>query len=193
MKIISNTVETKKYFSAAFSSLMVGIGIVTLIFGVYGITDFVTGFLQHTFNLHLQETVAAAQAFELVGRAAVSIAVIWRLSTAITALPHINFTAIRELFAERGALLALVIASIMTASMQHRLYWWLSDVIDPSGAFNNKNLEAATNANMVGSLSLIMVFILFYDKGASIIKPLSVSLSALLLGVVIYWYTIGVI
>lgn len=190
-QIITNTINTplSKYFSTMLSTLLVGLGIVVMIFGVYGITDFVTGFLMHSFNLNLREATTAARAYETVGRAFVSFAVIWRLSTAITALPKIDFGALKDLFAERGALLAIIIAATMTASLQHRFYWWVQNVLDPD-IFTARTLEVATSSNMIGSLCLAMSFIMFYDKDQSLVKPFWVSVAGLFLGVVAYWWTI---
>lgn len=180
-----------KYLSTIFSSILVGLSIVALIFGVYACTHYVTDALQKMFGLGLQETISAAQAFEMVGRVAVSVSVIWLLSTAITAMPKISFNSLRHLFAERGAMLALVIASIMTAAMQHRIYWWLHEMTNPASGSEHNALEAAVNSNMVGSLSILMVFILFYEK-EKLAKPFWISLATTVVGVITYWYTISV-
>ena len=190
-QIITNTIHTPvgKYFSTLLSTLFVGMGILVMIFGVYGLTDFVTGFLQHAYHLSLQEATTAAQAYETVGRAFVSFAVIWRLATAITTMPKVDFRGLRDLFAERGALLAIIIAATMTASLQHRFYWWVQNVLDPD-IFVFRNLEVAVSSNMIGTLCLVMSFILFYDKDESLVKPFWVTIAGTVLAVTAYWWTI---
>lgn len=170
-----------------FSTLMTIAGLVVVFFGVYAITDGVTEFLQHIFNLDLQRAVAGAQAFEFIGRATVTAAVVWRLATAIRAIPSVTWDIIKGLLRERGVMLALLVGAIMAASMQNRLFWLINKIANPEEAYQHTTFQAASNANMVALFSFAMLFVLFFEKDRSLVKPLLITGGSLALGVAGFW------
>ncbi len=170
-----------------FSTLITIAGLVIVFFGVYAITDGVTEFLQTVFALNLQQAVAGAQAFEFAGRTAVTMAVAWRLAHAIRAIPSVDWDTIKNLLRERGVMLAILIGAIMAASMQHRLYWLINKIANPEQAYQHSNLISAANGNMIALFSFAMLFVLFYEKGESVRKPLLITLAGLVAGVASFW------
>lgn len=170
-----------------FSILLTIAGLVVVFFGVYAITDGVTQFLHTVFGLNIQQAVAGAQAFEFAGRTAVTMAVVWCLAHAIRDIPSVDWETIINLLRERGVMLALLIGAIMAASMQHRLYWLISKITDPEHAYQHTDLVSAANGNMIALFSFAMLFVLFYEKGETVHKPVLITSIGLLIGIMSFW------
>lgn len=166
-------------------------GLVVVFFGVFSITDGLTDFLQALFNIGPTQGAVAAQAFEFVGRLSVTAAVVWRLATAIRALPAVNWDVMKRLLRERGVMLALLVGAIMAASMQHRFFWIVNRLVYPEDAYQHTvstGIQAATNANMIALFSFAMLFVLFYEKEKKLRKPIFVTLAGLAAGISAYWF-----